>query len=84
MSESAGERGDFAFHYKGYDGTAEVDVDRGVCRGKILFINDLVSYQSATVEGLRVSFKEAVDYYLETCQQLGREPQVPRKGSFDS
>ena len=29
--------------YKDYEGTAELDMSRGVCRGKILFINDLVT-----------------------------------------
>jgi hypothetical protein len=37
--------------YKDYEGTAELDMSRGVCRGKILFINDLVTYADSTRVG---------------------------------
>jgi predicted HicB family RNase H-like nuclease len=37
--------------YKDYEGSAELDMTRGVCRGKILFIDDLVTYL-ATCEAL--------------------------------
>ena len=30
-------------NYKGYEGTAEIDMESRICRGKILFINDLVN-----------------------------------------
>ncbi|HET6628347.1 MAG TPA: type II toxin-antitoxin system HicB family antitoxin [Woeseiaceae bacterium] len=69
--------------YKGYEGTAEVDMSRGVCRGKILFINDLVTYEAATPGDLGREFESAVDNYLETCVALGREPAKPFKGLFN-
>lgn len=69
--------------YKGYEGTAEIDISREVCRGKILFINDLVTYESATLEGFRREFENAVDDYIETCAALGREPQRPCRGQFN-
>lgn len=69
--------------YKGYEGTAELDMDRGVCRGKILFINDLVTYESSVPSELRTQFQDAVDDYLETCKELGRQPQAPLKGQFN-
>lgn len=69
--------------YKGYTGTAEVDLDNRVCRGKLLFINDLVTYRSGTVAGLRAEFEAAVDDYLETCASLGLEPKRPFNGVFN-
>jgi predicted HicB family RNase H-like nuclease len=69
--------------YKGYEGTAELDVSLGVCRGKILFIDDLVTYQSKEVGALQAAFEAAVDDYLETCKELGREPQTAFKGLFN-
>ncbi len=69
--------------YKDYEGTAELDMSRGVCRGKILFINDLVTYEAATPAQLQTAFKAAVDDYLETCKSLQREPQRPLKGLFN-
>lgn len=69
--------------YKDYEGTAELDMTRGVCRGKILFINDLVTYESALPSELQKEFESAVDDYIETCSTLGREPQRPLKGQFN-
>lgn len=69
--------------YKGYEGTANIDMERGVCRGKILLINDLVTYESESPKELEKQFQEAVDDYLETCLELGRQPQVPLKGQFN-
>jgi predicted HicB family RNase H-like nuclease len=69
--------------YKDYEGTAELDMSRGVCRGKILFINDLVTYEAATPAQLQSEFEAAVDDYLETCASLGRDPQKPLKGLFN-
>jgi predicted HicB family RNase H-like nuclease len=69
--------------YKGYEGTAELDITRGVCRGKILFIHDVVTYESSSIPGLQKEFELAVDDYIETCGELHREPQRPLKGQFN-
>lgn len=69
--------------YKDYEGTAEVDTERGVCRGKILFISDLVTYEAETPVQLQAQFQAAVEDYEETCRTLGREPQRPFKGVFN-
>jgi predicted HicB family RNase H-like nuclease len=69
--------------YKEYEGTAELDMERGVCRGKILFIDDLVTYESDSPKGLQKAFEEAVDDYLETCKLLGREAKKPLRGQFN-
>lgn len=69
--------------YKGYEGTAVVDLQRGICRGKILLISDLITYESESPKNIEKEFQEAVDDYLETCKELGRNPQVPLKGQFN-
>lgn len=67
----------------GYQGTAEVDMERGVLRGKILFVSDLVTYEAENPAQLRQEFEAAVADYLETCKALGRQAQVPASGSFN-
>lgn len=69
--------------YKDYEGTAELDMTRGVCRGKVLFIDDLVTYESAFPANLQKEFEAAVDDYLETCADLGKEPLRPFRGLFN-
>lgn len=69
--------------YKDYEGTAELDMSRGVCRGKVLFIDDLVTYEAASPVNLQREFEAAVDDYLETCEQVGKEPQRTFRGQFN-
>lgn len=69
--------------YKDYEGSAELDMARGVCRGKVLFIDDLVTYESASPTELQKEFEAAVDDYLETCLSLGKEPLRPFRGLFN-
>lgn len=69
--------------HKDYEGTAELDMARQVCRGKILFIDDLVTYEAASPAELQTEFEAAVDDYIDTCATLGREPQKPLRGQFN-
>ena len=69
--------------YKDFEGSAELDMERQVCRGKLLFIDDLVTYEAASIANLQSEFEAAVDDYLETCKSLGRDPKRPLKGLFN-
>lgn len=69
--------------HNGYEGTAELDMARLVCRGRVLFIDDVVTYEADTPDLLQQEFEAAVADYLETCAQLGKEPQRPFKGLFN-
>lgn len=69
--------------HKGYTGTVEVSMDDGVLYGKILHIIDLVTYEGGTPHELKQAFIEAVDDYLLTCKEIGKEPQKPLSGQFN-
>jgi predicted HicB family RNase H-like nuclease len=69
--------------HKDYEGTVETDLDRLVCHGKILFIDDLVTYEAKTLPDLKKEFEAAVEDYLETCRQLNRPAQKPLRGQFN-
>lgn len=69
--------------YKDYIGAIHFSTNDEVFYGKILGINDLVSFEGQSVKELKKAFKEAVDDYLETCKQLKKEPQKTYKGSFN-
>lgn len=60
--------------YKGYIGSAE---DEGDCWiGKILNITDLVFYEGLEFEELEKDFKAAVDDYIQTCFEVGKDPAI--------
>lgn len=69
--------------YKDFEGTAELDVERNLCRGKVLFIDDLVTYVADSPKNLQIEFEAAVEDYLETCLQVGKEPQRSFRGLFN-
>jgi len=69
--------------YKNLYGSVEYSVEDRVFFGKIEFINDLISFEATTVDGLEEEFKMAVEHYLKTCEKLGREPQKAFKGQFN-
>src|SRR5690554_6056928 len=74
---------DQVLKYRDQIGSMEIDADDCCLHGKLLYINDLVTYESDSVDGLRREFEAAVDDYLETCAELGQEPNKPFKGSFN-
>lgn len=69
--------------YKGYIGTVHYSEEDEIFHGKIEAINDLIMFEGASVKELKKAFHGAVDDYLETCKEMGREPQKPFKGSFN-
>lgn len=69
--------------YKGQIGSIEHDLDRGVLYGKLLFINDLVTYEAENLRCLEQEFKISVDEYLADCESMGIQPSKPFKGSFN-
>lgn len=71
-----------AMTYKGYAGTVEYIEDDGVLFGRIVGIDDTVSYEGESVTELRQAFHDSVDDYLEHCRSIGKEPNRPYSGKF--
>lgn len=69
--------------YKDYLGTVEFDAEQDVFFGSIFGITDLVNFEGTSVKQLKEAFEEAVDDYLLTCKELGKEPNKTYKGSFN-
>jgi len=69
--------------YKGYFGSVHFDDEELFFYGKIEFIRALVTYEATDARGLRKSFEESIDDYLETCRKENIEPETPFKGSLN-
>jgi len=69
--------------YKGYIGSIEYSSEDKCFFGKLEMINDLVTFEATNAEELETNFHNAVDEYLQTCEELGREPQKTFKGVFN-
>ena len=69
--------------YKTYYASVQFSAEDEVFHGKIIGINDLVSFEGTTVAELKKAFHEAVNDYLATCKELGKDPEKTYKGSFN-
>jgi len=69
-----------AMTYKGYAARIEYDDEDGIFTGRIAGISDTVGFHADSVNELRAAFHEAVEDYIETCAQIGKEPQKTYSG----
>jgi predicted HicB family RNase H-like nuclease len=69
--------------YQDYTATIHYSSDDEVFFGKITGINDLVTFEGASVTELKKAFKEAVEDYLITCKELDKSPDKTYKGVFN-
>ena len=69
--------------YKGYIAKIEFSAEDKVLHGKIEAINDLVTFESESVNEIENEFHQAVDDYLLMCKDLGQEPDKTYSGTFN-
>ncbi|MEG4592193.1 type II toxin-antitoxin system HicB family antitoxin [Microcoleus sp. F8_C2] len=68
--------------YKGYSASIEVDLEAEILFGRVLDINDVVTFKAQTIEEARQEFQNSIDDYLEFCKELGQEPDKPFSGKL--
>ena len=69
--------------YKEYFASVHFSAEDEIFFGKIIGINDAVTFEGSTVNELKKGFQEAVEDYLATCKALNKEPEKIYKGSFN-
>ncbi|MFH2093426.1 MAG: type II toxin-antitoxin system HicB family antitoxin [Pseudomonadota bacterium] len=69
-------------NYKGYTAKIEFDPDDNILFGNIIGVRDTVGFHGESVIELKKAFHEAVDFYLESCEKVGRTPDKPFSGNF--
>ena len=69
--------------YNDYFGTVEFSSADNVLFGKVLGINGLISYEGDSLQSLKEDFENAVDNYLEVCDEHGVTPQRAYRGKFN-
>ncbi|MDH3348237.1 MAG: type II toxin-antitoxin system HicB family antitoxin [Desulfobulbaceae bacterium] len=69
-------------NYKGYPARIEYDDENSCFTGRVIGIKDIITFQGKCVVELKESFKEAIDLYLATCVQFGKNPKKPYSGKF--
>jgi len=69
--------------FKEFIGSVHFSTEDEVFYGKIEGINDLITFEGNTVNKLKSAFKEAVNDYIELCNELGKDIFKSFKGSFN-
>ncbi len=75
-------KGNSVMTYKSYKGTVEYSEADECLFGKIVGINDIISYEATSVIELKKAFQEAVDDYLLFCKKTKRKPNKPYSGNI--
>ena len=61
-------------HYKGYQGSIDVNTIDFTLSGKILFINEDYPYSGDSFEELEQNYQKAVEDHIKSCNEAGVEP----------
>lgn len=70
------------FKYGNYIAKPEVDSDAGILYGRVLNISATITFQGENVREAEQNFRKAVDLYIQTCQEQGKEPEKPFSGKL--
>ncbi len=68
--------------YKSYTARVEYDDRDDVFVGRVLGLQSILSFEGNSVEALKTAFEEAVNDYLQECQEKGLPPEKPASGKL--
>jgi len=68
--------------YKGFKARVEYSADDEVFFGRLLGIEDIVTFEGKTVRELKKDMKEAVDFHIEICERTGKATTKPYSGKL--
>ena len=68
--------------YRGYTARMEFDPDDKIIVGRVLDIDDIISFHGTSVAEFESALHSAVDGYIAACEQLGQAPDKPDSGKM--
>ncbi len=68
--------------YKGYVGKITYDSTLKVFHGDVIGLNHVITFEGTTPKEIEQSFQDAIDDYLEMCQEEGIQPERTFSGKF--
>ena len=74
---------DDILRYKDFLGSVHFSADDNIFYGKVIGVDDLITFEGRSVEELKASFEDAVNDYLELCEQTGKQSYKSCKGTFN-
>jgi predicted HicB family RNase H-like nuclease len=71
-----------AMSYKGYSASMVFDAEDKVIVGRVLEIDDIISFHGQSVAEFETNFHAAIDDYIAACAELGGKPEKPASGKL--
>lgn len=69
--------------YREFYGSVEMCMEDDLLYGRVLFIDDSISYHASSPAELKKAFEEAVDAYIEMCAENGLTANKPCSGTLN-
>lgn len=66
--------------YRGYTASLEFDPDDNILVGRVLDIDDIISFHGDSVAKFSHAFHKAIDNYVAACEKIGQAPEKPASG----
>lgn len=68
--------------YKGYTTRMDFDADDKIIVGRVIDIDDIITFHGASVTEFESAFQTAIDAYIYACEQLGQAAEKPASGKL--
>lgn len=68
--------------YNGYHGSVEYSPEDDCLHGRLLNINDIITYEGNSLAEIKTAFRGSVDDYLVFCAETGKNPDKPYSGKM--
>ena len=68
--------------HKGFKAKIEYSADDEVFFGRLIGIEDVVTFEGKTVRELKRAMKDAVDFHVEVCEKTGKNPKKKYSGNL--
>lgn len=68
--------------YRGYVASMSFDADDKIIVGRVLDVDDIITFHGESVAEFEASFHAVVDDYIAACESLGGTPEKPASGKL--
>lgn len=66
--------------HRGYTASLQFDPDDNILVGRVLNIDDIVTFHGESVASFKAAFHEAIDDYVAACEKMRQAPEKPASG----
>jgi len=68
--------------YRGYIASMAFDAEDKIIVGRVLDIDDIISFHGESIGEFEANFRTVVDDYIAACESLGGAPEKPASGKL--